>query len=67
VSGVPGVCSTAATGAAREGGLPIGERFTTPNDLAADPLLVFVGSYDGTRQQCVPAPTLDLPGKAGKE
>jgi hypothetical protein len=64
--GVPGVCSTAATAAARAGGLPVGERFTTPNDLAADPLLVFVGSYDGNRQQCIPAPPLDLSGKTTK-
>ena len=67
VDGVPGVCSTAATAAARAGGLPIGERFTTPNDLAADPLLVFVGSYDGINRQCVPAPKLDLPGKNTEE
>jgi hypothetical protein len=66
VDGVPGVCSTAATAAARAGGLPIGEGFTTPNDLADDPLLVFVGSYDGIKQQCVPAPALDLPGKTNQ-
>jgi hypothetical protein len=60
VGGVPGVCSTAAAAAARAGGLPIGDRFTTPNDLANDPLLVRVGSYDGGRRLCLPAPPLAL-------